>query len=98
MNNDNNIQQMIEKEFKEPELTGMQFECIDTNGDLFVAKADEIEVGTLILVEYWEAFRITETSDQKPWITYIGGRYTHLQFAGLMRQWYNKPKIIHWGL
>lgn len=85
---DNNIKKMIddaveefrkklEKEFKEPELTGTQFECIDNNGELFIADAAEFNHGTLILVENWEVFRILETIEQKPWITYLGNGHTH---------------------
>lgn len=88
----------LEKEFKEPELTGTQFECIDNNGELFVANAQELNTGTLIIVEGWEVFRILETSEQKPWITYIGEAYTHSQFAELMREQFVKPKIIHAGM
>lgn len=32
----------LEAEFKEPELTSTQFECIDNNGELFVADAKEL--------------------------------------------------------
>lgn len=103
----NNVQKMIddpveefrkkpENEFNELELTGTLFECINNN-ELFIAKADELEVGTLILVEGCEFFRILETSDQKPWITYMGEAYTHAQFADLMRERSVKPKIIHMG-
>ena len=52
----------LEKEFTE--LTGTQFECIDNNGELFVADAKELNTGTLIIVEDWEVFRILETSEQ----------------------------------
>lgn len=83
----------LEKEFKEHELTGTQFECIDNNGELFVADAQELNTGTLIIVEDWEVFRILETHEQKPWITYMGDAYTHSQFAKFV-----KPKIIHVGL
>lgn len=88
----------LEKEFKEPELTGTQFECIDNNGELFVADAQELNTGTLIIVDDWEMFRILETSDQKPWITYIGEAYSHEQFAELMREQFVKPKIMHNGM
>ena len=88
----------LEKEFKEHELTGTQFECIDNNGELFVANAQELNTGTLIIVEDWEVFRILETSEQKPWITYIGDAYTHSQFAELMREQFVKPKIIRAGM
>lgn len=88
----------LEKEFKEHELTGTQFECIDNNGELFVADAKELNTGTLIIVEDWEVFRILETSNQKPWITYIGEAYTNSQFAELMREQFVKPKIIHAGM
>lgn len=86
----------LEKEFTE--LTGTQFECIDNNGELFVADAQELNTGTLIIVEDWEVFRILETSEQKPWITYMGDAYTHSQFAELMRKQFVKPKIIHVGM
>lgn len=90
----------LENEFNEPEtkLTGTQFECIDINGELIIADASELNVGTLINVGGWEAFRIVEAHEQKPWITYIGGSYTNEQFADLMRQECVKPKIIHLGL
>lgn len=41
----------LEKGFKEPELTGTQFECIDNNGELFIADAKELITGTLITVD-----------------------------------------------
>lgn len=88
----------LEKEFKEHELTGTQFECIDNNGELFVADAQELNPGTLIIVGDWEVFHILETSDQKPWITYIGEAYSHEQFAELMREQFVKPKIVHNGI
>lgn len=109
MINNNNIKKMIddaveefrkklENEFKEPELTDTQFECIDNNGELFVADAQELNTGTLIFVEDWEVFRVLEAFDQKPWITYVGEAYTHSQFAELMREQFVKPKIIHVGV
>lgn len=105
----NNMQKMIDdavedfrqkltNEFKKPELTGTQFECIDNNGELFIANAKQFEVGTLIVVEGYEAFRILETFEQKPWITYSGEALTHGQFAELMRGQLVKPKIVHMGL
>lgn len=85
----------LENEFKEPELTGTQFECIDNNGELFVADAKELNSGTLIIVDGWEVFRILDTFEQKPWITYTGETFTHEQFAELMRKQFVKPKIVH---
>ena len=93
------IQKMIDEEFRKKlekgctELTGTQFECIDNNGELFIADAKE-----LITVDGWEVFRILETYDQKPWITYIGEAYSHEQFAELMREQFVKPKVIHVGV
>nr|DAR03247.1 MAG TPA: hypothetical protein [Caudoviricetes sp.] len=103
----NNVQEMIdeaveefrkklEKEFTE--LTGTQFECIDNNGELFIADAQELNTGTLILVEDWEVFHILETFEQEPWIIYHGEAYTNEQFAELMREQFVKPKIIHVGI
>ncbi len=86
----------LEKEFIEP--TGTKFECFDKNGELFIADDKQIEVGTLILVDGWEVFRILETPEQKPWITYTGETFTHKQFAELMRQQDVKPRVLHRGL
>lgn len=86
----------LEKEFTE--LTGTQFECIDINGELFIADAKELNTGTLILVKDWEVFRVLDTFEQEPWITYLGEKYTDEQFAELMREQPVKPKIIHVGL
>lgn len=86
----------LEKEFTE--LTGTQFECIDNNGELFVADAQELNTGTLIIVEDWEVFRILDTFEQKPWIIYTGEAFTHEQFAELMRKQFVKPKIVHVGM
>lgn len=102
----NNIKKMIddaleefrkklEKEFTE--LTGTQFECIDNNGELFIADAKELNTGTLIIVEDWEVFRILDTFEQEPWITYTGEAFSHEQFAELMRNQFVKPKIVHVG-
>ena len=90
------FRQKLEKEFTE--LTGTKFECFDKNGELFIADAEQIEVGTLIIVDDWEVFRILGTYEQKPWITYIGEALTHGQFAELMRGQLVKPKIVHMGL
>lgn len=89
----------LENEFKEHELTGTQFECIDNNGELLVADADaeEFMPGTLILVDDWEVFRVLEAFDQKPWISYVGEEFTHSEFAKLMREQFVKPKIVHLG-
>lgn len=86
----------LEKGFTE--LTGTQFECIDNNGELFVADAQELNTGTLIIVEDWEVFRILDTFEQGPWITYTGEAFSHEQFAELMREQFVKPKIIHVGM
>lgn len=109
MTDNNNIKKMIddaveefrkklENEFKEPELTGTQFECIDNNGELFIVDAKAFNKGTLIIVEDWEVFRTLDTFEQKPWISYIGDKLTHSEFAELMRAQFVKPRIIHRGL
>lgn len=86
----------LEKGFTE--LTGTQFECIDNNGELFIADAEELNLGTLIIVDDWEVFRTLKVYDQNPWITYIRETYTHEQFAELMREQFVKPKIVHVGM
>ena len=109
MTDNNNIKKMIddaveefrkklENEFKEPELTGTQFECIDNNVELYIADSEEFMTGTLIIVDDWGVFRVLEAFDQKPWIMYVGEEYTHSGFAELMREQFVKPKIVHLGL
>lgn len=105
--NNNNMQKMIdeaveefrkklEKEFTE--LSGTKFECIDNNGEMFIADAQDLNIGTLIIVEDWEVFRILETAEYVSWITYTGETFTHKQFAELMRRQDVKPRVLHWGL
>lgn len=64
------IQKMIDEEFRKKlekeftELTGTQFECIDNNGELFIADAKELNTGTLIIVEDSKMFRNGSKRDQ----------------------------------
>lgn len=92
------VRKRLNEDFKEPELTGTKFECLDTDNNLFVADASQIDIGTLMVVSDWEVFRILETPDQKPWIAYSGEAYSHEKFAELMRREYTKPRVLHWGL
>jgi hypothetical protein len=65
----NNIQKMIndaveefrkklEKEFKEPELTGTQVELINKDLETVVYPVEEFDIGTLLNCGGWEAFLI----------------------------------------
>ena len=74
------FRQKLENEFikTEHKMTDTQFECIGNNIGLFIADAKELNPGTLIKVDDWEAFCILETSEQMPWITYLGDTYTHV--------------------
>ena len=93
------VRKQLESEFNERELTGTQFKCIDTNGDVIIVNSEEIPAGTLIGGGTdWEAFRILSLSGEAAWVTYTGMTHKHETFAEIMRGRPRLPRIIHWGL
>lgn len=104
----NNIQKMIndaveefrkklEKEFKEPELTGTQVELINKDLETVVYPVEEFDVGTLLNCGGWEAFLINDGPERR-WVTFSGEQYADEQLADLMRHNGAKVTVIHWGL
>lgn len=104
----NNIQKMIndaveefrkklEKEFKEPELTGTQVELINKDLETVVYPVEEFEVGTLLNCGGWEAFLINDGPERR-WVTFSDEQYADEQLADLMRHNGSKVSVIHWGL
>lgn len=104
----NNIQKMIndaveefrkklEKEFKEPELTGTQVELINKDLETVVYPVEEFDVGTLLNCGGWEAFLIIDGMERR-WVTFSGEQYADEQLADLMRHNGAKVTVIHWGL
>jgi hypothetical protein len=105
----NNIQKMIddaveefrkklEKEFKEPELTGTQVELINKDLETVVYPVEEFDIGTLLNCGGWEAFLIGDGELGRRWVTFSGEQYADEQLADLMRHNGAKVMVIHWGL
>ena len=104
----NNIQKIIndaveefrkklEKEFKEPELTGTQVELINKDLETVVYPVEEFDVSTLLNCGGWEAFLIIDGMERR-WVTFSGEQYADEQLADLMRHNGAKVTVIHWGL
>jgi len=104
----NNIQKMIddaieefrkklEKEFKQPELTGTQVELINKDLETVVYPVEEFDIGTLLNCGGWEAFLINDGPERR-WVTFSGEQYADEQLADLMRHNGAKVTVIHWGL
>lgn len=104
----NNIQKMIddaieefrkklEKEFKQPELTGTQVELINKDLETVVYSVEEFDVGTLLNCGGWEAFLIND-GPKRRWVTFSGEQYADEQLADLMHHNGAKVTVIHWGL
>lgn len=104
----NNIQKMIddaveefrkklEKEFKQPGLTGTQVELINKDLETVVYPVEEFDIGTLLNCGGWEAFLINDGPERR-WVTFSGEQYADEQLADLMRHNGAKVTVIHWGL
>ncbi len=93
------LRKKLENEFNEFELTGTQFVCIDTNGDVIVLNSKEVPAGTLIgNGTDWVAFRILSFSGEAAWVADTGLTHSHETFTEMMGWQDTLPRIIHWGL
>lgn len=57
----------------------------------------DIEPGTVVVVDGWEAMRIIEDNN-KPWIGFDGRTYTHQQFADTARSAHDVVRVVHYGI
>lgn len=87
----------LEKEFKQPELTGTQVELINKDLETVVYPVEEFDIGTLLNCGGWEAFLINDGPERR-WVTFSGEQYADEQLADLMRHNGAKVTVIHWGL
>lgn len=87
----------LEKEFKEPELTGTQVELINKDLETVVYPVEEFDTGTLLNCGGWEAFLINDGPEHR-WVTSSGEQYADEQLADLMRHNGSKVSVIHWGM
>lgn len=87
----------LEKEFKQPGLTGTQVELINKDLETVVYPVEEFDIGTLLNCGGWEAFLINDGPERR-WVTFSGEQYADEQLADLMRHNGAKVTVIHWGL
>ena len=90
------------KTFKEtastPDLTGTQFECFTPECLRVVMDSFDIEPGTVVCVGGWEAMRVVEHDNSKPWVGYDGRMYTHEEFADIVRSTRGVVRVVHYGV
>lgn len=60
----------------------------------------DIEPGTVVVVDGWEAMRlvITGDKDEKAWIGFDGRTYTHEQFADTACSAHDVVRVVHYGI
>ena len=81
-----------------PSLTSTQFECFTPECRRTVVDSFDIEPGTVVVVDTWEAMRIVEDNDNDAWIGYDGRTYTHERFAQIARSSTGVVRIAHYGI
>lgn len=82
------------------DLTSTQFECFTLQCRRIVMDSLDIEPGTVVVVDGWEAMRLVGTGDknEKAWIRYDGHTYTHEQFADIAREANDIVRVVHIGI
>ena len=81
-------------------LTSTQFECFTLQCRRVVMDSLDIEPGTVICVDGWEAMRVVGNGDrnEKVWIGFDGRTYTHEQFADIARNSNDNVRVVHYGI
>lgn len=82
------------------DLTSTQFECFTTECLRVVMDSLDIEPGTVVVVDGWEAMCLVSTGDkdEKAWIGFDGRTYTHEQFAQTARSAHDVVRVVHYGI
>ena len=81
-------------------LTNTQFECFTPQCRRVVMDSLDIEPGTVVVVDGWEAMRVVGNGDkdEKAWIGFDGRTYTHEQFADTARSAHDVVRVVHYGI
>lgn len=82
------------------DLTSTQFHCFTQECRRVVMDSLDIEPGTVVVVNVWEAMRIVADGDrnEKAWVGFDGRMYTHEQFADLARNCDDVVRVVHYGV
>lgn len=83
-----------------PGLTSTQFECFTLQCRRVVMDSLDIEPGTVICVDGWEAMRVVGNGDRNElvWVGFDGRTYTHEQFADTARSAHDVVRVVHYGI
>lgn len=81
-------------------LTSTQFECFTLQCRRVVMDSFDIEPGTVVVVDGWEAMRVVGNGDkdEKAWVGFDGRTYTHEQFADTARSAHDVVRVVHIGI
>lgn len=81
-------------------LTSTQFECFTPECQRVVMDSLDIEPGTVVVVDGWEAMRVVGNGDrnEKAWIGFDGRTYTHEEFADTARSAHDVVRVVHIGI
>lgn len=81
-------------------LTGTQFECFTPQCRRVVMDSLDIEPGTVVVVDGWEAMRVVENGNhnKKVWVGFDGRTYTHEEFANTVRSAHDVVRVVHYGI
>lgn len=90
----------LEETTNTPNLTSTQFECLTPKCLRTVMDSLDIEPGTVVVVDSWEAMRVIGNGDQneKAWVRYDGRMYTHEEFADTVRSTHDAARVVHYGI
>ena len=82
------------------DLTNTQFECFTLQCRRIVMDSLDIEPGTVVVVDGWEAMRVVGNGDrdEKAWVGFDGRTYTHEEFADTARSTNDVVRVVHYGI
>lgn len=106
MTDTNQLIKAFVKTLEEAGLTSTQFECFTLQCRRVVMDSLDIEPGTVVVVDGWEAMRLVSAGekaekaekDEKAWIGFDGRTYTHEQFADIARSAHDVVRVVHIGI
>lgn len=82
------------------DLTSTQFQCFTPECRRVVMDSFDIEAGTVVVVDGWEAMRLFGNGDrnEKVWVGFDGRTYTHEEFADIVRSAHDVVRVVHYGI
>lgn len=82
------------------DLTSTQFECFTPECQRIKMDSLDIEPGTVVVVDGWEAMRVVGNGDRNEsvWVGFDGRTYTHREFADTVRSTHGVVRVVHYGI